>query len=327
MSIPKKRKVLELGQDSRLRLNVGGRVFECCVSTLRSQPGTLLGAVEPTEEELFFDRDASVFEQVVLPFYRTGVLDTTRANIHPSVVRAELDYWCIATQGSARRQKELKEKYGERVERFLVALLESEGFKDARLQYTLFLQQPRDLLDSGVMGIEDPESRKYDIPEIVGDSLGLGFLFVEFEPAEQEAMIESLVELATSKATLVEQLHPVLKAFYEEEESSAIQPQALRDAIRACIDPEIGGDMFGVRQAARVTLRELAVNWLALRGFTATFTEESVGCQREDFRSPYQAVFPIELYGSHFCAHHWCIFGECERGHPPITITRLSIKW
>lgn len=75
--------------DDRIKINVGGRVFETYVSTLRKYPHTLLGTMlhprnahllggkvgpdgKPNPDtELFFDRNPRMFE-VILDFYRTS---------------------------------------------------------------------------------------------------------------------------------------------------------------------------------------------------------------------------------------------------------------
>lgn len=76
--------------DDRLKINVGGRIFETYVSTLRKYPHTLLGTMlHPrnahllgsskagpdgklsADAELFFDRNPRLFE-VILDFYRTS---------------------------------------------------------------------------------------------------------------------------------------------------------------------------------------------------------------------------------------------------------------
>lgn len=76
--------------DDRIKINVGGRLFETYVSTLRKYPHTLLGTMlhprnahllgssktgpdgKPSADtELFFDRNPRMFE-VILDFYRTS---------------------------------------------------------------------------------------------------------------------------------------------------------------------------------------------------------------------------------------------------------------
>lgn len=79
--------------DDRIKINVGGRVFETYVSTLRKYPHTLLGTMlhprnahmlggrgkvgpdgKPAPDlELFFDRNPRMFE-VILDFYRTSAI-------------------------------------------------------------------------------------------------------------------------------------------------------------------------------------------------------------------------------------------------------------
>lgn len=79
-----------VSSDDRLKINVGGRIFETYVSTLRKYPHTLLGTMlHPrnahllgpskagpdgklsADAELFFDRNPRLFE-VILDFYRTS---------------------------------------------------------------------------------------------------------------------------------------------------------------------------------------------------------------------------------------------------------------
>ena len=79
--------------DDRIKINVGGRIFETYVSTLRKYPHTMLGTMlhprnshllggrgkvgpdgKPmADTELFFDRNPRMFE-VILDFYRTGTI-------------------------------------------------------------------------------------------------------------------------------------------------------------------------------------------------------------------------------------------------------------
>eukprot|EP01130_Rhizamoeba_saxonica_P012864 TRINITY_DN5467_c0_g1_i2.p1 TRINITY_DN5467_c0_g1~~TRINITY_DN5467_c0_g1_i2.p1 ORF type:complete len:369 (-),score=91.27 TRINITY_DN5467_c0_g1_i2:401-1507(-) len=91
--------------DEKVKLNVGGRVFETYISTLRKLPDTLLGAMfhernsnmldqsKGDDGNYFFDRDPRVFESI-LNFYRTGRL------IVPDwmpleLLREELDYFSL----------------------------------------------------------------------------------------------------------------------------------------------------------------------------------------------------------------------------------------
>lgn len=78
--------------DDRIKINVGGRIFETYVSTLRKYPHTLLGTMlhprnahmlngkvspdgKPSPDtELFFDRNPRMFE-VILDFYRTSTIN------------------------------------------------------------------------------------------------------------------------------------------------------------------------------------------------------------------------------------------------------------
>eukprot|EP01125_Pyxidicula_operculata_P018696 TRINITY_DN6665_c0_g1_i2.p1 TRINITY_DN6665_c0_g1~~TRINITY_DN6665_c0_g1_i2.p1 ORF type:complete len:362 (+),score=67.40 TRINITY_DN6665_c0_g1_i2:21-1106(+) len=69
--------------ERRIKLNIGGQIFETYASTLTKYPNTLLGAMFhqrnidmlawDKDGHFFFDRDPRVFE-VILNFYRTGKL-------------------------------------------------------------------------------------------------------------------------------------------------------------------------------------------------------------------------------------------------------------
>ena len=76
--------VCDVGEQSeRIRLNIGGRIFDTCLATLRRIPDTrlsrlsLLGtfdsSFDPHRVEFFFDRNPTVFENI-LNYCRTGEL-------------------------------------------------------------------------------------------------------------------------------------------------------------------------------------------------------------------------------------------------------------
>eukprot|EP01125_Pyxidicula_operculata_P014731 TRINITY_DN4941_c0_g1_i1.p1 TRINITY_DN4941_c0_g1~~TRINITY_DN4941_c0_g1_i1.p1 ORF type:complete len:271 (+),score=43.40 TRINITY_DN4941_c0_g1_i1:820-1632(+) len=84
-----------------IKLNVGGKKFETCISTLIKYPNTFLGSIFchadaqiiPTIE-YFFDRDHRVFYHV-LGYYRTGVL-IRPSNIPEDLWNKELEFWKIS---------------------------------------------------------------------------------------------------------------------------------------------------------------------------------------------------------------------------------------
>lgn len=99
--------------DDRIKINVGGRIFETYVSTLRKYPHTLLGTMlhprnahmlggrgkvgpdgKPAPDlELFFDRNPRMFE-VVLDFYRTSSIHRP-PDISWEMLQEELSFFQI----------------------------------------------------------------------------------------------------------------------------------------------------------------------------------------------------------------------------------------
>ena len=83
-------------EDKRVRINVGGKVFETWRSTLEHIPGTrlallaVLGDADETwdhaREEFFFDRHPGVFASV-LQYYRTEELHTDQ-NLCGNIIQA-----------------------------------------------------------------------------------------------------------------------------------------------------------------------------------------------------------------------------------------------
>ncbi|CAJ0591092.1 unnamed protein product [Cylicocyclus nassatus] len=61
--------------DDRIRINVGGSVFETSFSTLTNAEGSVLSAMAKrgrNQEELFIDRDPTYFAEQVLNYLRDG---------------------------------------------------------------------------------------------------------------------------------------------------------------------------------------------------------------------------------------------------------------
>lgn len=87
--------------NSKVTLNVGGKLFTTYRSTIMKYPNTILGGFFSNEDlakadekgEYFWDRNGTLFE-FILDFYRTGEV------IYPTIVSKEvfdkeLDFWCI----------------------------------------------------------------------------------------------------------------------------------------------------------------------------------------------------------------------------------------
>nr|KAG5694306.1 hypothetical protein BaRGS_032024 [Batillaria attramentaria] len=86
--------------ETRVRLDVGGKVFTTTVDTLRTLPETRLGRLVTetklnTEKELFFDRNPKIMNSV-LDLYRTGELHLPE-NLCSAVAARELEFWEIPT--------------------------------------------------------------------------------------------------------------------------------------------------------------------------------------------------------------------------------------
>jgi hypothetical protein len=99
--------------DDRIKINVGGRIFETYVSTLRKYPHTLLGTMlhprnahmlgnrnktapdgKPLPDtELFFDRNPRMFE-VILDFYRTSTINRP-PDVSWEMLQEELSFFQI----------------------------------------------------------------------------------------------------------------------------------------------------------------------------------------------------------------------------------------
>ncbi|XP_052224745.1 potassium voltage-gated channel subfamily C member 2-like [Dreissena polymorpha] len=104
--IKKKRAVATDGEqvtdnDTRIRINVGGTLFETWRSTLERIPGTrlalltVMGEADSTwdrqRKEFFFDRHPGVF-QMVMHYYRTEELHTDQ-NFCGNIIQGELIFW------------------------------------------------------------------------------------------------------------------------------------------------------------------------------------------------------------------------------------------
>lgn len=100
--IKKKRANDETDKDDvRIRINVGGTVFETWRSTVEKIPGTrlallsVLGESDDTwdkeRKEFFFDRHPGVFS-LVMQYYRTEELHTDQ-NLCGNIIQGELDFW------------------------------------------------------------------------------------------------------------------------------------------------------------------------------------------------------------------------------------------
>ncbi|XP_052796244.1 potassium voltage-gated channel protein Shaw-like [Mya arenaria] len=91
----------EHAQDTRVRINVGGTLFETWRSTLERIPGTrlaLLAVMGPADStwdaerhEFFFDRHPGVFS-MVMHYYRTEELHTDQ-NFCGNIIQGELEFW------------------------------------------------------------------------------------------------------------------------------------------------------------------------------------------------------------------------------------------
>jgi len=104
---------LEMGKDERIKLNIGGTIFETYLSTLRKDPKSLLGTMfHPRNRELlnvmpdesgcyFFDRDPRAFE-IILNFYRSGKL--VKPDWFPmEILKQELEYFGLDAEPHDRR--------------------------------------------------------------------------------------------------------------------------------------------------------------------------------------------------------------------------------
>lgn len=99
-------------KSERIKLNVGGKVFETTLQTLGNYPNSLLGTfllflptypgtmfqprnrdiISADNDSYFFDRNGKIFEKV-LEFYRTGTVDWNPEKISLSSLQAEFDYF------------------------------------------------------------------------------------------------------------------------------------------------------------------------------------------------------------------------------------------
>lgn len=78
-----------------IKLNVGGKIFQTHLDTIRKYPDTMLERMYSSqlkvEEVLFFDRSSELFDSI-LNFYRTGLISNPFW-ISSEVWTEELRYW------------------------------------------------------------------------------------------------------------------------------------------------------------------------------------------------------------------------------------------
>ena len=84
--------------EKRIRINVGGKTFECYASTLQRFPHSKLAVMthndvtfDSQNDEYFFDRNPRMFD-CILDCYRTGELHFPHCFCGP-VIRSELQFW------------------------------------------------------------------------------------------------------------------------------------------------------------------------------------------------------------------------------------------
>jgi hypothetical protein len=92
--------------EQRVKLNVGGKVFETYRSTLKVYPNTLLGSMFTSSEKLtekktefFFDRDPTLFP-MIMNYYRNGYVELLR-DVSYKIMESELNFWQIPLPDSA----------------------------------------------------------------------------------------------------------------------------------------------------------------------------------------------------------------------------------
>lgn len=112
-------------KSERVKLNVGGKIFETTKQTFSAYPNSLLGNtfslykltkigtmfqprnrdIIPTDtDHYFFDRNPKIFEKV-LEFYRTGTVDWNPDKMSLSALTAEFDYFQIPEASELLREK------------------------------------------------------------------------------------------------------------------------------------------------------------------------------------------------------------------------------
>lgn len=95
---------VQLAQDHRVELDVGGQRFATSLATLRSKPGNMLDAMfsgrhyigEEEDGSVFLDRDGSLFGYI-LEYLRTGVVAVGEGDDRHLLrqLKTEFDYFCI----------------------------------------------------------------------------------------------------------------------------------------------------------------------------------------------------------------------------------------
>lgn len=102
-------------KDRRIKINVGGQIFETFVSTLRKYPNSLLGTMfhprnesllkkkHSDKEDIFFDRNPRVFE-VILDFFRTSYLHIP-PDISSEMLKEELQFFQLEIPDFASMDK------------------------------------------------------------------------------------------------------------------------------------------------------------------------------------------------------------------------------
>ncbi|XP_076443769.1 voltage-gated potassium channel KCNC1-like [Babylonia areolata] len=155
------KRISEKFEDHRLRLNVGGVVFETLRSTLRKRPGTRLSQLaeqleadetwDLERQEYFFDRHPGVFSSI-LQCYRTDELHTEH-NLCGNIIKHELDFWGLTELdiepccwGHYCRFMENKKTLAALDDNFTFQLQDSvnkpEGFHKFKRNMWIFLEDP-----------------------------------------------------------------------------------------------------------------------------------------------------------------------------------------
>lgn len=101
MEYIKRKEKLKRTDDTKVKLNVGGVIFETWASTLESIKGTRLALLahlkeadeswDKEKQEFFFDRHPGAFT-TILHYYRSDELHIDQ-NICGNIIRGELEYW------------------------------------------------------------------------------------------------------------------------------------------------------------------------------------------------------------------------------------------
>ncbi|KAI8789378.1 potassium voltage-gated channel protein Shaw-like [Biomphalaria glabrata] len=177
-------------KNQRIKLNVGGAVFETWTHTLLRKPGTRLSrlarALESDESydsergEYFFDRHPGIFA-TVMHYYRTEELHTDH-NICGNIIKGELEYWGLTELdiepccwGHYNRFKENKETLAAIDDSFTFQM-DPDAFGNKPTRYTEFKKRVWIFL-------EDPASSKgakiYAITSMFFVILSIGVFVLE----------------------------------------------------------------------------------------------------------------------------------------------------